>query len=105
MFASMNLGNLSRPPMFLFFFKSRDLLEWEGYNKPILTPGSGGFDDKMIYHGDILVDNGIVYIWYSGVSTEDRYSIGLVKGEVKDKCFARLRSDNIAGISSLVRSE
>ena len=41
--ASMNRGNLSRPPMFLFFFRSRDLPEWEGYNKPILTPSSGEF--------------------------------------------------------------
>jgi len=99
MLASMNRRNLSRPPMFLFFlFGSRDLLEWEGYNKPILTPSSREFDDKMIYHGDILVDYGNVYIWYSGVSTENRYSIGLVKGKVKDDALQNLRSDNIAEI-------
>ena len=100
MLASMNHGNLSRPPMSLFFFRSRDLLKWEGYNKPILTPSSGEFADKMIYHGDILVDYGNVYIWYSGVSTENknRYSIGLVKGKVKDDALQNLRSDNIAEI-------
>jgi GH43 family beta-xylosidase len=52
----------------------------------------------MIYHGDILIDNGNVYIWYSGVSTENRYSIGLVKGKVKDDALQNLRSDNIAEI-------
>jgi len=77
-------------------FRSRDLPEWEGYNKPILTPSSGEFDDKMIYHGDILIDYGNVYIWYSGVSTENKCSIGLVKGKVKDNALCSLRSDNIA---------
>jgi GH43 family beta-xylosidase len=62
----------------------------------MLTPTSEGFDNKTIYHGDILVDNGNVYIWYSGVSTENRYSIGLVKGKVKDNTLCSLRSDNIA---------
>jgi sucrose-6-phosphate hydrolase SacC (GH32 family) len=98
--ASMNRGNLSRPPMSLFFFKSRDLLTWEGYNRPILAPGNRGFDTKMIYQADILVYNGNVYIWYSAVSTKNRYTIGLVTGKLSGKFLRTAQSDNVVQISS-----
>jgi|GEM_PF-3383579 len=101
MLASMSHGNLSRPPMSLFFFRSLDLLKWKGYNKPILTPSSGEFDDKMIYHGDILIDNGNVYIWYSGVSTKNKYSIGLMRGKLQEGRAQDLKSDNVINVNDI----
>jgi predicted GH43/DUF377 family glycosyl hydrolase len=84
-----------------FIFRSRDLPEWEGYNKPILTPSSGEFDDKMIYHGDILINNGNVYIWYSGVSTKNKYSIGLMRGKLQEGRAQDLKSDNVINVNDI----
>lgn len=98
--ASMNRGDLSRPRMFLFFFRSRDLVTWEGYNKPILVPGGTGFDDKMIYQGDILVYDEEVYIWYSAVSIENKYSIGLMRGKLLDESLRSAQSDNVVQMDS-----
>jgi sucrose-6-phosphate hydrolase SacC (GH32 family) len=98
--ASMNRGNLSRPPMSLFFFKSRDLLTWEGYNKPVLAPSNKGFDDKMVYQGDVIVHNEGVYIWYSAFSKENRCNIGLVRGKLLDEFLRSAQSDNVVQMSS-----
>jgi hypothetical protein len=71
------------------------LINWEAYNKPVLKPSSNGFDNKMIYHSDLLVDKDAVSLWYSGVSKSNRYSIGLVKGKLKNKAHYDIQSSNV----------
>jgi len=95
MLSSMNYGNLSQPPMHLFLFRSKDLIDWTAHNKPVLKPSSKGFDDKMIYHSDLLVDKDEINLWYSGVSKANRYSIGLAKGKLWNKTHCGLQSSNV----------
>jgi predicted GH43/DUF377 family glycosyl hydrolase len=101
MLSSMNYGNLSRPPMYLFFSRSKDLINWEVYNKPVLKPSNNGFDDKMIYHSDLLVDKDDVYLWFSGVSKANRYGIGLVKGKLSNGANNDIQSSNVVRIDHI----
>jgi predicted GH43/DUF377 family glycosyl hydrolase len=101
MLSSMNYGNLSLPPMYLFFFRSKDLINWEAYNKPVLKPSSNGFDDKMIYHSDLLVDKGDVNLWFSGVSKANSYRIGLVKGKLSNATNNDIQSSNVVQIDHI----
>ncbi|MEM2598742.1 MAG: hypothetical protein QW482_03380 [Thermoproteota archaeon] len=96
--ASMNFGKLSKPPMYLFLFRSKDLVEWEAYENPVLKPNETGFDNNMIYHADLLVDNGIINIWYSGVSEMNKYSIGMTKGTLMDINYQNIQSNNLVTI-------
>jgi len=65
--ASMNRGEKSAQlPLYLFFFKSQDLVNWKAHDKPILIPSSKGFDNTVIYHGDLIVEECDLYLYYSG---------------------------------------
>jgi sucrose-6-phosphate hydrolase SacC (GH32 family) len=93
--ASMNRGEKpAQLPLYLFFFKSQDLVNWKAHDKPILIPSSKGFDDTAIYHGDLIVEECDLYLYYSGLSRSYSYKIGLVKGKLLKTSCRELRSSN-----------
>lgn len=102
MLVSMNRGGKPvQLPLYLFFLKSQDLINWKVHDKPILIPSSRGFDDAAIYHGDLLVDEYDLYLYYSMFSRSYGYRIGLVKGKL---LRGDLRSSNVVSRTSVERS-
>jgi len=92
MIAAMNHGNLGSPPMYLFFFRSYDGIQWEGYEHPLLVTSNSGFDDGKLYRSDFLVDNSEVHLWYSAMSRENKFSIGYISGKTR---IQKSKSNNI----------
>jgi hypothetical protein len=93
--ASMNRGEKpAQLPLYLFFFKSQDLVNWKAHDKPILIPSSKGFDDTAIYQGDLVVEECDLYLYYLGLSRSYSYEIGLVKGKLLKTSCRELRSSN-----------
>lgn len=56
----------------LFFAVNRTGKQWETFNQPILKPSvAGGWDDFCIYRSSMLIDNGILKVWYGAKKQED----------------------------------
>ena len=56
----------------LFFAVNRAGKQWETFNQPILKLSvAGGWDDFCIYRSSMLIDNGILKVWYGAKKQED----------------------------------
>jgi hypothetical protein len=95
MLSSMNQGHLYKPPMYLFFCKTIDLIDWQVCNRPVLKPTNEQLDEKMIYHGDFIVENNHLNLWFSSISVKNECSIYFIRGRLKEKLNYDVRSNNI----------
>lgn len=98
MLSSMNHGNLAQPPMYLFLMKSKNLLEWTPVKNPVLEPKHMGLDN-MIYHGDLVVNDKHIMIWYSDVSTVNKYKIRMAKGKLLNE--TNIQSSNVVVVNNI----
>jgi predicted GH43/DUF377 family glycosyl hydrolase len=65
-------------PSKIGYASSLDGITWIKYNNPVLEPGTGGAWDGTVGGLDVLYDNNIYHMWYSGGSWDGafRYRIG-----------------------------
>lgn len=56
----------------LFFAVNRTGKQWETFSRPILKPSTkGGWDDFCIYRSSMLIDDGMLKVWYGAKKQED----------------------------------
>lgn len=71
-FVVMNVSGKhdGQAPTHIFFFRSNDRINWVGYDDPILSPSSSGWDRGGIYRLGALVKNQKLFVVYSGYKTQ-----------------------------------
>ena len=69
-----------RNSMNLYYFNSRDGVEWHD-GSVILRPSISSWDNRGIYRSSFIKENGVYYVFYSGVSTNMERGIGMSYGE------------------------
>lgn len=59
----------------LFYARSKDGLNWNTSEYPLISPKKDSWDSKLIYRSTFLKENGIYRIWYSACSQANQWHI------------------------------
>jgi hypothetical protein len=85
----------------LFLLRSGDLSSWSVYDKTrstyctgnvdgrepppaLVSPSDSGWDNELIYRGTLLVQDGLVKVWYSAKSKENVWKVGYTSGPLPE---------------------
>ncbi|MHC1601070.1 MAG: hypothetical protein ACXQTB_01835 [Candidatus Nezhaarchaeales archaeon] len=99
MIASMNHSYYYdwNTPMYMFFFKSTNGIDWTGYDVPILDSKSA--KAKRLYRADFIVENGILTLITSWQAHDDSWNISLNTVDISKIMNPQASSDNVVLLS------
>ena len=92
-----------QPPTHIFFFRSKNRVNWAGYNGPILSPSSVGWDSECIYRLGALVKNQKLFVIYSGYKVKHNlllrkkviWGFGYAEVDVSALVGREMKSNNV----------